>query len=110
MFPILTALAQAQCPHGGKVTLAATSSKVLVDNGPVFTQGDQGMIAGCAFTVPPGKPQPCVKGMFTMPSTKVMVEGKPALLKGPADLGQSGEQIPQGPLVYASVQMKVTAL
>jgi uncharacterized Zn-binding protein involved in type VI secretion len=107
--PILTALAQAQCPHGGKTTFAATSSKVLIDNGPVFVQGDCAPIAGCAFTVPSGKPQPCVQGLLVMAATKVMVEGKPAMLQGPADIGQSGEQIPQGPIAYASVQTKVTA-
>jgi hypothetical protein len=105
--PILTALAQANCPHGGKVTFLATSSKVLIEAGPAFVQGDQAPIAGCAFTIPPSKPQPCVKGLLTMPSAKVLIEGKPAILRGPADIGQSAEQAPQGPLIYATVQTKV---
>jgi hypothetical protein len=87
----------------------ATSTKVLIDGAPVFVSGDQAIIAGCAFTVPPGKPQPCVKGQFTMPSVKVFVEAKPAMLRGPADLGLSVEQIPGGPLIYSTVQMKVIA-
>lgn len=107
--PILTALTQGQCCHAAKATFAATSSKVLIDNGPVLLSGDQVPIAGCAFTVPSGKPQPCIKGVLSMPASKVMVEGRPAMLQGPGDLTQSAEQIPQGPLVYSSVQMKVTA-
>jgi hypothetical protein len=31
------------------------------------------------------------------------------MLQGPGDLTQSAEQIPQGPLIYSGVQMKVTA-
>ncbi len=108
-FPVLTALTQAQCTHAAKATFVATSSKVLIDNGPVVLSGDPVPIAGCPFTVPPGKPQPCVKGVLSMPASKVMVEGKPAMLQGPGDMGQSAEQIPQGPLIYSSVQMKVTA-
>ncbi|WP_117190424.1 hypothetical protein [Rhizobium terrae] len=108
-FPILTALSQAQCTHAAKASFIATSSKVLVDNGPVVLSGDQVPIAGCPFTVPTGKPQPCVKGVLSQPAVKVMVEGKPAMLQGPADMGQSAEQIPGGPLIYSSVQMKVTA-
>ncbi len=110
MFPILTALTVAQCTHGGPATLMATSSKVLIEAGPALLSSDQVMIAGCAFTVPTGKPQPCVKGQLSMPSSKVMAEGRPVMLKGPADLGISAEQIPGGPLIYSTVQMKVTAL
>lgn len=105
--PVLTGLASAQCPHGAKATFVATAAKVTIEGGPVFVQGDQAPIAGCAFTVPTGKPQPCVKGVLTMPATKVLVEGRAAILRGPADLAQSAEQIPQGPLIYGAVQAKV---
>jgi len=108
-FPILTLATQGQCPHGGMASFIATGAKVMIQGSPVLTQGDNVLVAGCAFTVPPGKPQPCVKGLNTMPSSKVMVGGKPAILQGPADLAQSAEQIPGGPLIYSSVQMKVMA-
>jgi uncharacterized Zn-binding protein involved in type VI secretion len=107
--PILTALAQAQCPHQAKVTFVATSSKVLIEKGLVFVQGDQATIVPCAFTVPSGKPQPCVKGIVVTAATKVLVEAKPAIVRSPSDLAQSAEQIAQGPLVYSSVQTKVIA-
>lgn len=109
MFPILTALASANCPHGGKASFMATSAKVMIQAGPVFIAGDQCVITPCAFTVPPNKPQPCVKGVVVTASAKVLVEGKPVIVQSPSDLAQSAEQIPAGPLVYGSVQMKVLA-
>jgi hypothetical protein len=107
--PVLTLAAQAQCPHGMPASFMATGAKVLVLSSPVLVAGDQVMIVPCAFTVPAGKPQPCVKGVVPTAATKVLVGGKPAILKGPSDLAQSAEQIPQGPLVYSSVQTKVIA-
>jgi uncharacterized Zn-binding protein involved in type VI secretion len=107
--PILTALAQAQCPHAAKATFLATASKVLIQGGAVFVQGDQALIVGCAFTVPTGKPQPCVKGVVVAAAAKVLAQGRPAIVRSPSDLAQSAEQIPAGPLVYASVQTKVMA-
>jgi uncharacterized Zn-binding protein involved in type VI secretion len=109
MFPILNALASANCPHGSKASFLATSTKVMIEMGPVFITGDQCMIVPCAFTVPTSKPQPCVKGVVVTPASKVLVEGKPVIVQGPADMAQSAEQIPAGPLVYGSVQMKVLA-
>jgi len=107
--PLLTALAQANCPHGGKTSFVATGAKVLIEGSPVFVQGDQAPVVGCAFTIPAAKPQPCIKGMILMPAAKVLVGAKPAMVRGAADMGQSAEQIPQGPLIYATVQMKVIA-
>lgn len=107
--PILTLNTQAQCPHGAKGTLIPSAVKVLVDNGAPMVAGDQMTFAGCAFTVPTGKPQPCVKGLLTLTATKVLVENKPALLMNPADLAQSAEQIPGGPVIWTQVQTKVIA-
>jgi hypothetical protein len=107
--PVLTVLSRSQCPHGGPGTLMPGVTKVLVDGGLVLVAGDAGLFAGCAFTVPPGKPQPCVKAQLTMASGKVLVESKPVLLLNPADLALSAEQIPGGPVMWTQVQSKVIA-
>ena len=107
--PIVTVSTQTQCPHGAKGTLVPGATKVLVDNGLVLVAGDQGVFAGCAFTVPTGKPQPCVKALLTLSASKVMVENRPVLLMNPADLAQSAEQIPGGPVVWTDIQAKVVA-
>jgi hypothetical protein len=92
-----------------KVTFAATSAKVTIQGSPVFVQGDFATVAACPFTIPPSKPQPCVVAKLALASAKVVVESRPAVLKGPADLCQSAEQIPQGPVIYGSLQTKVIA-
>lgn len=109
-FPVLTMLAQAQCPHSaGKVAFMSSASKVMIQSGPALIAGDKGTVAGCPFTVPTGKPQPCVTALLPMTATKVLIENKPAVLKGPSDICQSAEQIPQGPVIYANFQIKVLA-
>ena len=107
--PIITMNTQTQCPHGIPGTMIPGATKVLVDNGLVLVAGDQGVFAGCPFTVPTGKPQPCVKALLTLTATKVLVENKPVLLVNPADMAQSADQIPNGPVIWASVQTKVIA-
>lgn len=107
--PVLTVLARPQCPHGAPGTLVAGATKVLVEGGLVLLAGDAGSFLGCAFTVPTGKPQPCVKAQLTLAAGKVLVEGRPPLLLNPADLALSAEQIPGGPVVWTSVPSKVVA-
>jgi len=97
--------ASVKCPHGGTVTGVPTS-KVLVDKKPALTAADQWLVAGCAFTVPPGKPQPCVVVRWIAPATKVLIGGKPAVLSLSGGACQSAEQAPQGPPLVASSQTK----
>ena len=98
--------ATAICPHGGQVTVIPANSRVLVGGQPVATFGDQYLVAGCAFTVPPGKPQPCIKVQWLVPATRVLVNGQPAILQTSSGLCQSPEQIPQGPPSVIVTQVK----
>ena len=107
--PLVTDLSLLNCPHAVPVTLVASVAKVMIEGGRPLTAGDRGMIAGCPFTVPTGKPQPCATALFTLTASKVFIEGKPAVLTNPADLCHSADQIPNGPVVWATVQAKVLA-
>ena len=89
--------ATAICPHGGQVTVIPTSPRVLAGGQPVATLADTYLIAGCAFTVPPGKPQPCLTVRWLVPAVRVLVGGQPAILQDSAGLCLSPEQVPQGP-------------
>jgi hypothetical protein len=86
---------------------------VLFLGQPVATAGGQIMVTGCPFTVPAPKPQPCITIRWSMLSAKVLVQGKPILLKPPPGSGigpgicQSAEQIPQGPPTVKNNQRKV---
>jgi uncharacterized Zn-binding protein involved in type VI secretion len=98
--------AQAMCPHAGQVTTISSNVRVLVGGQPVATLGDNFLIAGCAFTVPPGKPQPCLKVQWISPAMRVMVGGQPAILQSSQGLCLSPEQIPQGPPSVVVTQIK----
>lgn len=97
------------CPHGGALQIIPSQARVLLGGRPAATAGDQFLIAGCAFTVPPAKPQPCVTATF-LPAVKVLLGGQAAVLKSGALICQSAEMIPQGPPTVAVTQLKVTGI
>jgi len=106
--PLFHVGAQAMCPHGGQVTTIASSPRVTVGGQPVATLADTFLVAGCAFTVPPSKPQPCMKVQWLVPATRVFVGGQPVILQTSNGLCLSAEQIPQGPPSVVMTQMRVT--
>lgn len=110
MPPLVHVGATILCPHGGSVTVIPSQVRVTVGGQPVATMGDQFMVAGCAFTVPPGKPQPCVKIQWLVPATRVTIGGSPAILQSSTGLAQSAEQIPQGPPTVVVTQMRASGL
>jgi uncharacterized Zn-binding protein involved in type VI secretion len=87
--------------------LISTNTRVLVSGMPVATMGDLYLVAGCPFTVPPRKPQPCVKVQWLVPTTRVLVNGQPAILQTSTGLCQSVEQIPQGAPIVIATQPRV---
>ncbi len=99
--------ATAICPHGGQVSIISSNTRVLVSSQPVATLNDTYLVAGCAFTVPPGKPQPCIKVQWLVPATRVKVGGQPVILQASTGLCQSPEQIPQGPPNVLVTQLRV---
>jgi hypothetical protein len=107
--PVVTMATLIQCPHAIPGTLATTTAKVLVDGMPPLVSGDKGTVAGCPFTVPTGKPQPCATALLTGLASKVLAENKPVLLLNPSDICQSADQIPNGPVVWGTIQAKVLA-
>ncbi|HQN29574.1 MAG TPA: hypothetical protein PKX20_00470 [Methanothrix soehngenii] len=102
--------AAANCPHGGVVNVVTSNARVLVSGQPVATLADQCLVAGCAFTVPPGKPQPCLKVQWQVPSTRVFVNGQPAILNTSPALCLSPEQAPQGPPIVSATQPRVSGI
>jgi hypothetical protein len=105
-----------QCSHAAPVTTAPTQPRVLVSGQPVATVSNQLLVTGCPFTLPtvPPKPQPCVRVQWAMPSTRILVNGQPALLQVSPGTGagicQSIEQMPQGPPIVTVVQSRVIGM
>jgi uncharacterized Zn-binding protein involved in type VI secretion len=107
--PLFHVNATATCPHAGQVTVMSVNMRVMVGGQPVATVADQSFVVGCPFTVPPGKPQPCITVKWLMPAARVTVNGQPALLQTSASLCLSPEQIPQGPPLVTGTQARVVA-
>ncbi len=102
--------AAAICPHGGPVSVISSNSRVLVNGMPVATLGDTYLVAGCAFTVPTGKPQPCIKVLWLVPASRVFVGSQPVILQASTGICQSPEQIPQGQPVVIATQTRVSGI
>jgi hypothetical protein len=100
----------ALCPHGGQVSVVPGSPRVKVGGQPVATMGDQFLIAGCAFTVPPAKPQPCIKVQWLAVATRVKAGGQFVILQTSTGLCQSAEQIPAGPPNVVASQVRVRGM
>lgn len=106
------------CQHVvGQATFAPTQVRVQVSAQAVATI-PPGMptitVAGCLFTLPNGKPQPCTTVRWSMPTARIKVMGLPAMVTpapGPAPgICQSAEQIPQGAPIVGAMQARVFAM
>ncbi len=105
--PLLHVGAVGTCTHGmGQMAIVSSNARVLVSGMPVATMADAGLFAGCAFTVGT-KPQPCVKVQWLAPAARVLVNGSPAITMPGPMLCLSADQIPAGPPVIASCQVRV---
>lgn len=101
--------AVAICPHAGQVSVISANTRVMVSGQPAATAADTFLIAGCPFTLPAPKPQPCVTVRWLVPSLRVRVNGQPVVLQTSTGLCQSVEQVPQGPPTVVAVQPRVSA-
>lgn len=111
--PILHVGATVNCTHGAAMQVAPGSGRVLVDNKPAATMADSFPVAGCPFQIPVGagtKPSPCVQVQWTVPATRVQVNGSPVITALSTGLGMSPESAPQGPPVPATTQTRVIAI
>lgn len=108
--PLFHVGAVAICPHGGQITTIPSAPRVFVGGLPVATASAQFLVAGCAFTVPPGKPQPCFLVQWLSVTTRCLFAGAPAITQASSGLCNSVDGIPNGPPIVASTQPRVSAL
>lgn len=107
--PVLHTGTIATCPHGGMLNIIAASPRVMVSGMNAAVLTDPGMVAGCVFTVPGPKPQPCVTTRWIAGATRVLANGAPLLINPCVALCVSGEQIPGGPPIISGSQTRVIA-
>jgi hypothetical protein len=89
--------ATAICPHGGQISVIPTNVRVTAGGQPIAVLADTFLVAGCVFTVPPGKPQPCTTVQWLVPAARVTIGGQPAILQSSSGLCLSADMIPAGP-------------
>lgn len=99
--------ANVMCQHGAPTTITASSGRVKVNGQPAVTVADQYIVSGCPFTVPPGKPQPCVQIKWIKPASRVLIDGKPAVLQSSSGLCITATQAPQGTPQVVATQTRV---
>lgn len=95
------------CTHGGTTQIQTSNVRVKAGGGYVATANDVFTVAGCPFTIPGPKPQPCVTIQWIVPATRVKVNGSPVLLQNSTNICQSAEQAPQGAANIVATQVRV---
>lgn len=107
---ILTTSSQIMCTHGGMATLTTSNTKVKVDGAPALLESDIHSVAGCPFTVPPSKPQPCIKIEWTLGATMCKANNRKVLIQSSVGKCISAEGATQGLAIIAQTQMKAQAM
>jgi hypothetical protein len=101
----LTKAATMQCPHGGQVQAVPSNSRAKGDDF-LLTVADTFTISGCAFTLPPGTPSPCLTVQWIVSDMRVKA-GAATLSEGSSGLCMSGANVPQGPVTIVVTQQRV---
>ena len=96
------------CPHMGTVTAITSNTRVMVSGQPVVTMSDTFTVAGCALSS--SSIPPCVLVKWLVPATRVLVNGKPVILKTSSGICQSAVQAPQGPPNILVTQPRVKGM
>jgi hypothetical protein len=108
----LTTAATLQCPHGGTVQIISTNTRATAGGAPLALATDTFTIAGCPFQIPVGTgtvPSPCVRVQWTVTDLRNAVGGAPTLSFSSVGLCLAATQVPQGPVVIAATQSRVSS-
>lgn len=107
---ILTTASQVMCMHGGTATLTTSNTTVKADNMPALVETDIHPVAGCAFTIPPGKPSPCIRIEWSMGATQCKANGTAVLTSTSIGKCISAEGATQGMAIISQTQTKTQAM
>ena len=106
--PLITSSTTALCPHGGQLQ-ATSQARVIVGGAPVLIVGNAGLIVGCPCLAG-DRPAPCSSVRWVGHSTRILIEGQPAVLQASAGICVNATQVPKGPVIVVSSQTRVKAV
>jgi hypothetical protein len=98
------------CTHGGTAMLTTANTTVKADGAPALLESDVHSVGGCPFTVPPGKPQPCIRIEWTAGASMCKSNGTKVLVQSSVGKCISAEGATQGVAIIAQTQMKAKAM
>jgi hypothetical protein len=110
MAQLLTMASVLQCPHGGLVSAVTTNTVAQAGGAFILRSTDTFLIAGCAFTLPPGVPHPCMTVQWLTPALMSTVMGDNVLTESSVGLCLAPDQAPQGPVLISFTQPMVAGV
>jgi hypothetical protein len=109
--PLLTVASTLMCPHGGNVAIVSSNVRASAGGLPLALATDTYLISGCPFQIPVGVamvPHPCVSVTWLKTGLRTSVSGIPTVGLDSVGLCVAADQIPQGPVVIAQTQPRVS--
>jgi hypothetical protein len=100
----LTTSASLSCPHGGRIIAVPKAPKLSIGGAPALTQGDSFQIIGCPFTLPGGKPSPCLVIDWVKTDLKTRAGDSRTLSEASVGLCKADTGAPQGTVIIGAPQ------
>jgi hypothetical protein len=100
----LTTQSSLSCPHGGTIIGTPKAPKVSFGGAPALTKGDSFQIIGCSFTLPGGKPSPCMTIEWVTTDSKFQTGDQSTLSEASVGLCKADTGAPQGSVSVSSTQ------
>ena len=109
MSAYLTTSSTLQCPLRGIVSAVPANIRVSLGGSPIVLSSDTFVIGGCAFNVA-GAPHPCLQVQWIVTVLMATADGSQPLTTDSVGLCKAADGAPQGPVLIASTQPKVSGL
>ena len=106
---LLTQASTLKCPHGGTVIAIPSSIRVAAAGAPVLRASDTFVIVGCPFPTP-ATPHPCVTVQWVVTAQRVKHSADFVLNEASVGLCLAGDLAPQGVVLIAATQPRVSGL
>ena len=107
MGALLTTQSTLQCPHGGAVQASSSNTRARADGAAILRAGDTFTISGCPFVLA-SVAHPCVRVQWIVATLHNPAAGDAALSDSSVGLCLAADSAPQGTVLVASTQRKVS--